>query len=191
MKILKRNFFSRNPEKVAKELLGKILIRKFGNKILSGRVVEDEAYFGEKDPASRAYLGRPKHCVKLMHDKPGKILIYNVHNNWLLNVVAHENKKVGAVLIRAIEPIEGIEEMKRNRNTKSIFELTNGPGKLTKALAIDKSLNGIDSTSKESQINFCDSEEKFEISCSKRIGVSRDLPQELRFFIKNNKFVSR
>jgi len=191
MKMLKRKFFSRNPETVARELLGKILVRKFGNKVLSGRIVEDEAYFGEEDPASRAYLGRPKHCVKLMHSKPGRILIYNVHNNWLLNVVAHEDKKVGAVLIRAIEPIEGIEEMKKNRKTKNVFELTNGPGKLTKALAIDKSLNGIDSTSKKSQINFFDSEEKFEISCSKRIGVSRDLEQELRFFIKDNKFVSR
>jgi DNA-3-methyladenine glycosylase len=191
MKILKRNFFSRNPEIVARELLGKILVRKLGNKNLSGRIVEDEAYFGEEDPASRAYLGRPKHCVKLMHDKPGKILIYNVHNNWLLNVVAHEDKKVGAVLIRAIEPIDGIEEMKKNRKIKNIFELTNGPGKLTKALAIDKSLNGIDSTNKKSQINFFDSKEKFETSCSRRIGVSRDLPKQLRFFIKNNKFVSR
>jgi DNA-3-methyladenine glycosylase len=191
MKILKRNFFSRNPEKVARELLGKILVRKFENKILSGRIVEDEAYFGEKDPASRAYLGRPKHCVELMHSKPGKILIYNVHNNWMLNVVAHENKKVGAVLIRAIEPIEGIEEMKKNRKTKNVFELTNGPGKLTKALAIDKSLNGIDSTSEKSQINFFDSKGKFEISCSHRIGVTKDLLKELRFFIKDNKFVSR
>jgi len=111
MKLLEKKFFERSPEKVAKELLGKILVRKLNGKILSGRIVEVEAYFGEEDPASRAYLGRPKYCVQLMKDEPGKILIYNVHNNWMFNVVAHERGKTGAVLIRAIEPIEGMEEM--------------------------------------------------------------------------------
>ncbi|MEM5829659.1 MAG: DNA-3-methyladenine glycosylase [Candidatus Aenigmatarchaeota archaeon] len=190
--LLKKKFFERNTEKVAKELLGKILVRKFGNKILSGRIVEVEAYFGEKDPASRAYLGRPKYCVKLMKDEPGKILVYNVHNNWLLNVVAHERGKTGAVLIRAVEPIEGVEEMKKNRKTRDVFDLTKGPGKLSKALVIDKSLNGIDSTRKESPINFLDvGGKKFEITCSHRVGVTKDLAKPLRFFIKNNKFVSR
>ncbi|MEM5836752.1 MAG: DNA-3-methyladenine glycosylase [Candidatus Aenigmatarchaeota archaeon] len=192
MKILKKDFFQKSPEEVAKELLGKILVRKLNGKVLSGKIVETEAYFGEEDPASRAHSGRPKHCVELMKDEPGKILIYNVHNNWLLNVVAHEKGKTGAVLIRAVEPFEGIEEMKKNRKTKNIFDLTRGPGKLSKALAIDKSLNGIDSTSKKSQINFFDSKEKnFEIACSYRIGVKKDLPKKLRFFIKGNKFVSR
>jgi len=192
MKILKKDFFQKSPEEVAKELLGKILVRKLNGKVLSGKIVETEAYFGEEDPASRAHSGRPKHCVELMKDEPGKILIYNVHNNWLLNVVAHEKGKTGAVLIRAVEPFEGIEEMKKNRKTRNIFDLTRGPGKLSKALAIDKSLNGIDSTSKKSQINFFDSKEKnFEIACSYRIGVKKDLPKKLRFFIKGNKFVSR
>ncbi|MEM5879641.1 MAG: DNA-3-methyladenine glycosylase [Candidatus Aenigmatarchaeota archaeon] len=191
MKILKKKFFTRSPEKVAKELLGKILVRKLNEKILSGRIVEVEAYFGEKDPASRAFLGRPKHCVKLMKDEPGKILVYNVHNNWLLNVIAHEKGKTGAVLIRAIEPIEGIEKMKESRKTENILGLTKGPGKLSKALAIDKSLNGIDSTNEESQINFFDVSEKFEIVRSHRIGVNKDLAKPLRFFIKGNKFVSR
>ncbi|MEM5772791.1 MAG: DNA-3-methyladenine glycosylase [Candidatus Aenigmatarchaeota archaeon] len=191
MKLLEKKFFERSPEKVAKELLGKILVRKLNGKILSGRIVEVETYFGEEDPASRAYLGRPKHCVKLMKDEPGKILIYNVHNNWMLNVVAHERGKTGAVLIRAIEPIEGMEEMKENRKTENVFDLTKGPGKLSKALAIDKSLNGIDSTNEESQINFFDVGEKFEIVRSHRIGVAKDLAKPLRFFIKGNKFVSR
>ncbi|MEM5853524.1 MAG: DNA-3-methyladenine glycosylase [Candidatus Aenigmatarchaeota archaeon] len=192
MKLLKKKFFERSPEKVAKELLGKILVRKLGDKILSGRIVEVEAYFGEKDPASRAYLGRPKHCVKLMKDEPGKILVYNVHNNWLLNVVAHERGKTGAVLIRAIEPIEGIEEMKGNRRIEDFFDLAKGPGKLSKAFAIDKSLNGIDSTTEESPINFFDlGEEDFEVARSHRIGVKKDLAKPLRFFIKGSKFVSR
>lgn len=192
MKLLDKKFFERNAEKVAKELLGKILVRKLEDKILSGKIVETEAYFGEKDPASRAFLGRPKHCVELMKDEPGKILVYNVHNNWMLNVVAHERGRTGAILIRAIEPIEGIEEMKKNRKLNEIFELTRGPGKLSRALAIDKTLNGIDSTDEKSQINFFDvGERDFEIASSYRIGVKKDLPKPLRFFIKGNKFVSR
>jgi DNA-3-methyladenine glycosylase len=180
MKILKRNFYERDSAEVAKDLLGKILIRKLGRKILSGKIVETEAYYGKRDPASRAYSGRPKYCVKLLYDKPGKALVYNVHNNWLFNIVAHEKGKAGAVLIRALEPLEGIERMK-----------SNGPGKLTKALQITKELNGIDVTSKKSEILILNSKEKFEICSSHRIGVTKDLRKKLRFFIKGNKFVSR
>lgn len=192
MKILSRKFYKRNPALVAKELLGKILVRRINSKILSGKIVETEAYFGEKDPASRAYSGRPKFCVKLMKEKPGISLIYMVHNNWLLNFVAHEKNETGAVLIRAIEPLEGIEVMKINRRMSDIRNLTNGPGKLTKALSITKELNGIDVTKEKSKLIVIEGKrEKFEISSSNRIGVTRDLNQELRFFIKGNKFVSR
>jgi len=191
MKVLKRSFFMNSPDTVAKNLLGKILVRKWNNQILSGKIVETEAYFGEKDPASRAYLGRPKYCVKLMHDMPGKTLVYNVHNNWLFNIIAHKNNKVGAVLIRAIEPLEGLEEMEKNRNVNNLYELTNGPGKLTKSLNISDVHNSIDVTKKNSEILILDNQEKFEIGNSYRIGVARDLKRKLRFYIKNNPFVSR
>jgi DNA-3-methyladenine glycosylase len=192
MKILSRNFYERKTEKVAKELLGKILIRKINSKILSGKIVETEAYYGKEDPASRAYIGRPKYVVKLLYDEPGKALIYNVHANWLFNIVAHEKGKAGAILIRAIEPIEGIEDMIKNRKIKNIFELTNGPGKLTKALKINKELNGIFVTNIESPIIIIEGmNEEIEICSSHRIGVSRNLKKKLRFFIKGNKFVSK
>ncbi|MEM0476731.1 MAG: DNA-3-methyladenine glycosylase, partial [Candidatus Aenigmatarchaeota archaeon] len=97
----------------------------------------------------------------------------------LLNIVAHQKNKAGAVLIRAIEPIKNIN-----------FE-TNGPGKLTKALKIDKSLNGIKVYKKGLLYIAKSKEEKFEIESSKRIGVKRDLEENLRFYIKDNKFVSR
>ncbi len=192
MRILPRNFYERKAEKVAKDLLGKILIRKINSKILSGKIVEAEAYYGKEDPASRAYIGRPKYVVKLLYDEPGKVLIYNVHANWLFNIVAHEKGKAGAVLIRAIEPIEGIEDMIKNRKIKNIFKLTNGPGKLTKALKINKELNGIFVTNIESPIIIIEGmNEKIEICSSHRIGVSKDLKKKLRFFIKGNKFVSK
>lgn len=191
MRILKRSFYSRDPDKVAKNLLGKILVRKIGDKILSGKIVETEAYFGREDPASRAHLGRPRYCVELLHDTPGKSLVYMVHGNWLFNVVAHAKGRAGAVLIRAIEPLSGIDIMLKNREVNKITNLTNGPGKLTKALNITMKQNGIDLTSSKSEIFIRDSREKFEVCTSKRIGVTRDLKIDLRFYIKGNRFVAR
>lgn len=192
MKVLSKNFYERKTEEVAKDLLGKILVRKINSRILSGKIVETEAYYGKEDPASRAYFGRPRYVVELLYDEPGKALIYNVHANWLFNIVAHEKLKAGAILIRAIEPIDGIEDMIKNRKVKNIFKLTNGPGKLTKALKINKELNGIFVTENESPIIIIEGmKEEIEICSSYRIGVSKDLKKKLRFFIKGNKFVSK
>lgn len=121
----------------------------------------------------------------------GKAFIYMVHGNWLLNIVAHLKESVGAVLIRAIQPMEGIENMQKNRNMKDTCDLTSGPGKLTKALAITNDLNGIDVKRKNSQSMIVEGKsESLQISSSHRIGVKADLPQKLRFFVKGNKFVS-
>jgi len=191
MKILERKFYEVDPAAVAKALLGKILVRKVYSKVLSGKIVETEAYYGERDPASRAYKGRMK-FNELMFAEPGRTFIYMVHGNWLLNIVAHFKGEVGAVLIRAVEPILGIEVMVKNREVENFHSLTNGPGKLSKALAITKELNGIDVTKKKSELRVTEGkEEEIEISSSHRIGVRMDLPEELRFFIKGNKFVSK
>ena len=191
MKILNRKFYLRSPDRVAKSLLGKILVRKIGNKILAGKIVETEAYFGEEDPASRAYKRRYKKFYEIMGGEVGRSFIYVVHANCLFNVVAHRKNEVGAVLIRAIEPLKGIEIMIKNRGIKNILELTNGPGKLTQALNLTLKDNGIDLTSGKSKVFIKEHREKFKILTSKRIGVSRDLERELRFFIEGNKFVSK
>ena len=190
MRALSRDFYERKPALVAEGLLGKILLRKLGSEVLSGKIVETEAYYGRNDPASRAYKGK-KRFNELMFMDVGKTFIYMVHANWLLNIVAHPRGGVGAVLIRAVEPIEGIETMWNNRNVKRLRDLTNGPGKLTKALAVTKELNEIDVTKGDSQLVVSEGErESFEVCSSHRIGVKMDLLQELRFFIKENKFVS-
>lgn len=190
MKTFSKDFYERNPASVAKDLLGKTLLRKLDSEVLSGKIVETEAYYGANDPASRAYRGKKKFNT-LMFMSVGKAFIYMVHANWLLNIVAHLKDGVGAVLIRAIEPMEGIETMLNNRNVKRLRDLTNGPGKLTKALAVTKELNGIAVTERDSQIVVVEEGgESFEVCSSHRIGVKRDLPRELRFFIKGNKFVS-
>lgn len=190
-RVLPREFYEEDPAKVARELLGKILVRRLDNISLKGMIVETEAYYGQDDPASRAYKGRKK-FNDLMFKDVGKTFIYMVHGNWLLNIVAHPRNEVGAVLIRAVEPLEGVEIMMKNRGVRNIYSLTNGPGKLTRALAITKDLNGIDVTDGMSKIQIIESMYYgFEVQDSYRIGVKKDLPIKLRFFIKGNKFVSR
>jgi len=191
VKRLSHDFYERDPSLVARGLLGKVLVRKVDSEVLSGEIVETEAYYGGEDPASRAYRGR-KNFNELMFKDAGKIFVYMVHANWLLNIVAHPKSCVGAVLIRALEPIEGLEIMQENRNVKDLRNLVSGPGKLTKALAITKELNGIDVTKRDSQLMLIEREKKFlEVGSSHRIGVKVDLPQKLRFYFKGNKFVSR
>ncbi|MEE9460055.1 MAG: DNA-3-methyladenine glycosylase [Candidatus Bathyarchaeia archaeon] len=188
--ILKRKFFQRDPENVALDLLGTKLVRKFDLQIFEGMIVETEAYYGEKDPASRAYNGL-KFYNKAMWSLPGNLFIYNVHKYWMFNIVAHYPNEVGAVLIRAVEPLTGIEEMMKNRQIEDIYQLTNGPGKLTIAFKIDNSLNEIDITSEKSRIHIVKYKRDFKIASSKRIGVKKDLKRNMRFFIDSNRYVSK
>lgn len=122
----------------------------------------------------------------------GRVFVYMVHGNWLLNIVAHEKGEAGAVLIRALEPIEGLEIMQTHRKAKSLYEFTIGPCRLTKALAITKELNGVDVAKEHSQLLIVNGgTESFHLGSSHRIGVKVDLPQNLRFYIKGNMFVSK
>jgi len=182
-------FYEESPEIVAKNLLGKFLFKREDDAFLGGLIVETEAYYGFEDPASRAFGGIKNYNIT-MQEEPGRVFIYNVHKYWMLNIVAHGPNRIGAVLIRALQPTEGIEIMKRNRPVREITDLTTGPGKLTLALGIDKHLNGVPVTSSESQIFVANNNVKFEIGSSRRIGVKKDLNQNLRFFIKGNEFVS-
>jgi len=189
--MLPRDFYGRDPALVAGDLLGKVLVRRMGSEALSGKIVETEAYYGGGDPASRAYRGK-KRFNEVMFGEPGRAFIYMVHTWWLLNVVAHREGEVGAVLIRALEPLDGIGGMRENRGRSDAHDLTTGPGKLTRALAVTKELNGIDITRDDGPLTVVEGTgEGFEIGSSHRIGVRRDLPQELRFFIRGNGFVSR
>ncbi len=169
------NFFSQNAEKVAIKLLGTTLVRKLGNKEYKARIVETEAYYDEKDPASRARQNGD--LRKTMQMKPGTILVYGVHNNWLLNIVNNQEGKAQAVLIRALEPLN----FKAN---------TKGPGLLTKALTIDKTFHKQNIITNK-QLTLEKGEKDFTIGKSFRIGVKKDLPKKLRFYIKENKHVSR
>ncbi|MCW4050236.1 MAG: DNA-3-methyladenine glycosylase [Candidatus Bathyarchaeota archaeon] len=188
-RVLDKKFYSRDTAEVAKGLLGKVLVRKLDDEYLEGIIVETEAYYGVDDPASRAYHGK-KQYNRVMFEEPGHLFIYNVHRYWMLNFIAHDDG-VGGILIRAIEPTKGIETMQRNRPKKKETDLTSGPGKLTVALRVTKNLNGLPITDESCTIHVKGNEMEFEIGTSHRIGVTKDLPKELRFYIKKNRFVSK
>lgn len=189
MVVFGKDFYSQDTETVARELLGKVLVRRLGDEFLGGVIVETEAYFGFEDTASRAYLGK-KQYNSVMFEEPGHLFIYNVHQYWMLNFIAHNNG-VGEIFIRTIEPTMGVETMKLNRPVKRLRNLTSGPGKLTLALDVDKSLNGQNVTTESSLIYVLDNEMEYELGTSHRIGVIKDLPEHLRFYVKENKFVSK
>lgn len=172
---ISKNFFNRSADIVAKDLLGKILVRKVDNKVLKARIVETEAYFSEEDPASWAKLGKRKDNIH-MWSEGGTILVKNVHMYLMLNFVVGREGEAGAVLIRAGEPIN--------------FEgRCSGPGLLSREMKINKSFNGKNIFEIE---NFFieDIDEKVEIEKSSRVGVRDDLKEHFRFYIKGNDCVS-
>lgn len=148
MAILRRNFYARNTLQVARELIGKKLVRRINGSEVSGIIVETEAYCGTEDSACHAYRGRtPRNTV--MFGLPGYAYVYFTYGmHYLLNLVTEEEGNPCAVLIRAVLPLAGIEEMEARRKKKGA-QLTNGPAKLCQAFAIDKSLNGFDLTCKK------------------------------------------
>ncbi len=195
-KILKKEFYLQNAEIVAKELLGKYLVREYEDKKIVCKIVETEAYIGPEDKACHAYNNKCTERTKIMFEEGGKAYIYFIYGMYYcLNIVVEREGKPEAVLIRGIEPIENREEIEKNRKIKSKKEqdLTNGPGKLCTALKIDKSLNGYDIT-KKGELYIVEGESAGDIKSTTRINI--DYAEEYkdkhwRFYIKGNKFVSK
>ncbi len=190
---IKREFYNRDTIKVAKDILGKVIVRKTKQGNMAGRIVEVEAYkFGEHDKASHASKG----CTlsnQVMFGENGFAYVYFTYGMYfMLNVVAKKKTDhAGAVLIRGVEPIDGIKHMIRNRKGKDDINLTNGPGKLSQALQINKKLNNYDLT-KKGKLFIVDSEKRTEkVLSSGRIGISMDVEKEWRFYLDGNTYVSK
>jgi len=194
MKILKRAFYQRDTAVVAQELLGKIIVRVIDETtILKGRIVETEAYTGIYDQASHAFGGKRVRNVPLFGPVGHAYVYFTYGMHFCLNFVSRtQGIPAGGVLIRAVEPIEGIEYMQTKRHMNKLEMLTNGPGKLTQGFSINRDFNGIDVT-KKGPLFMIDAPAvaKHDIVVATRIGVSKAADELLRFCIKGNRFVSR
>jgi DNA-3-methyladenine glycosylase len=182
---------------VAKDLVGKKLVRRIINSknqkfLMAGVIVETEAYGYRDDLASHAYIG-PTGRNKVMFGNVGRAYVYFTYgNHFCLNISARRsNIEAGAVLIRGIEPIEGVDLMSQFRRVDNIFSLTSGPGKLTQALNITSSLNGTDMTNPESEIYIEPGKRPKHLVTTPRIGITRAVDKEWRFVDPSSPFISR
>ncbi len=192
---LPKAFFRRDTLIVAPSLLGQFLVRRLAGQILAGRIVEVEAYVGLHDTASHASRGQTARNA-VMFGAPGYAYVYLIYGMYhCLNVVTEEEGYPAAILIRAIEPVIGIEAMRNLRGSVEDHQISNGPGKLCQALAIDRRLNGQDLTSSGNLfIAAGDGTTPHDICTSPRIGVRGDnkaLQAPWRFFFCDSASLSR
>lgn len=192
---LERDFYTRDTLIVAKELLGKLLVRNSPEGIVKGKIVEVEAYVGSIDKACHAYNDLRSKRTEIMYKNGGHAYVFMIYGMYsCMNVVTNKENLGEAVLIRALEPIDGIELMKKRRNTEKIKNLTNGPGKLCKALDITKELSGTDLCSNTLYIEDYETISEENIISSKRINIeyAEEAKDFLwRFTIKDNPFISQ
>jgi DNA-3-methyladenine glycosylase len=202
---LDRKFFNRDPRRVARELLGKVLVREVarekeagrGSPRLTARIVEVEAYLGENDPASHAAAGQtPRNAV--LFGPPGHAYVYFIYGtHYCLNVSCEPEGRAGGVLFRALEPLSGVDEMAQARGIeihgpKDLPKLTSGPGRLSEAFGITRARdNASDLTSPASRLWIGD--DGFRpprIRTTPRIGITHAADKLLRYIIDGNPFVS-
>ena len=194
---LPRAFFNRDPRPVSRDLLGKVLVRREGKKLLAGRVVEVEAYLGAGDPAAHSAAGRTARNAVLF-GPPGFAYIYFIYgNHYCLNVSTLPDGTAGGVLFRALEPLLGIEAMARARDieicsSRDLRQLTAGPGRLAEAFGITRERdNGKDLTTTRSGLWLADDGFRPEkIIVARRVGITKAANLPLRYAIAGNPFVS-
>lgn len=196
-KKLTKKFYKRDLLKVARELPGKTLIRREGKYIYAGRIVEVEAYDGEIDRAAHSFGGKTRRN-EVMFNEGGYLYVYQSYGmHFCCNVVTGVKNKGTAILIRALEPIEGVKRMIQNRfgrellNEKEKLNLTSGPGKVCKSFGINKTHSGIDLTGDEIFIANSQLKKNEVIGISRRIGITKSVQFPWRFYIKNNQYLSR
>lgn len=197
---LARSFFDRDVVRVARDSLGKLLIRVTPEGTAIGRIVEVEAYRGADDPASHAYRGQTARNAS-MFGPPGHAYVYAIHSRWCLNVVTGSEGVASAVLVRAIEPLEGIDLMQQRRSVRRraeeracvVRDLARGPARLCEALGIDRALDGWDLT--RGRLLWIargpDAGPAPRIVASARIGISAARELQWRFFLADTPFVSK
>ncbi|MFZ0860297.1 MAG: DNA-3-methyladenine glycosylase [Candidatus Sulfotelmatobacter sp.] len=197
IRALDRAFFRRDPRRVARELLGKVLVRQEAKTRLTARIVELEAYLGVEDPAAHAAAGNTARTAVLF-GPPGHAYVYFIYgNHYCLNVSCEPEGSAGCVLIRALEPLSGVEEMAQARGIeihgpKDLPKLTSGPGRLAQAFGITRARdNGGDLTSVNNRLWIGeDGYRAHGIQMTPRIGITKAADKPLRYILAGNAFIS-
>jgi len=192
---LSKEFYMRDGRQVARDLLGKVVVKRYGDRILRGRIVEVEAYLGPEDRASHAWDGRRTKRTETMYLPGGHLYIYLVYGMYhCFNIVTNIAGIPHAVLIRAVEPIEGVDVMRGLRRVREGYGLTNGPGKVCMAMDIGKRDNGRDLVTSSEIWLEDDGYTPEKIVCARRIGIAyaREYRDRLwRYYIDGNPWVSK
>lgn len=192
MKPLPSSFYARPTELVARSLLGHLLVSTIGGRRTAGRIVETEAYLGPHDPASHAFGGRRTVRTEGMYGPPGIAYIYFTYGmHWCLNAVTRREGYPAAVLIRALEPIAGIETMRRRRGGKPDLILCAGPARLCVALGITGELNGVPLQRGAIRIMRMPVTRRLHIVKTPRVGITRGVDWLLRYLVADSPWVSR
>ncbi|MEP7234410.1 MAG: DNA-3-methyladenine glycosylase [Ignavibacteriota bacterium] len=187
-----RSFFEQEVTIVARELLGSYLYRRIGDEIVSGRIVETEAYH-QSDPASHSFRGITERN-KVMFGEPGFAYVYFTYGmHYCINVVTGFPGRAEAVLFRALEPMDGTKEMYgRRKKAKTNYDLLSGPAKICQAFSVTTAENGVDLLSSEDLfLRAGRIRPDEEVGISTRVGITLGLEKHWRFFIRDNKFVSK
>lgn len=189
---LPRSFYDRDTEIVSRELLGAILRCETPEGVASGRIVETEAYLGEHDAACHAAAGETER-TRWLYGPPGVAYVYFIYGaHWCFNAVTRRAGLPSAVLVRALEPLEGIDLMReRRRHPRSDRDLTNGPGKLCAALGITGDMNGWALYDSPLSIRRGDPVPDERVAVTPRIGISRAADWPLRWYVADSPWVSR
>ncbi len=192
---LARSFFDRSPDQVARDLLGKLIVRREAHEVPAGRIVEVEAYFGADDPAAHAFNGRTARNAVLF-GPPGHAYVYFVYGmHYCLNVSCGPEGKAGCVLIRALEPVAGLARMAELRGLPANAQprlLASGPGRLCQALGITRTAhNGVDVCDPESALIFAqDGYASPKIAVGPRVGIRKAVELPARYSVAGSIFVS-
>jgi len=186
-RILPRSFYARSTVEVARGLLGKVLVHG----PTAGIIVETEAYLGGEDLAAHSARGLTQR-TRVIFGPPGHAYVYLIYGMYeCLNLVAERDGRPGCVLIRALQPVSGVDLMRARRGaTRKLEQLANGPGKLTLALGITRAHNGADVTRGALVVRKAPGAGEIEIAATPRIGITRSLELPLRFLMAGNGFLS-
>jgi len=186
------SFFVRPTEQVAAELLGMMVVSTVGGEVTEGRIVETEAYLGYDDPASHGYRHRRNARNQALFGPAGSWYVYLSYGmHWCANLVCQRPGLASAVLLRALEPIEGLEVMRHRRRGVETRELCSGPGKLCQALGIDHSLDGSRMARSSVIVRPPTEWEQLRVSVTPRIGITKAADWPLRFHVAGSPWLSR